>query len=204
MSPGPAAATALVLAYLLGSIPFSYLVARRAGIDVRAVGSGNVGATNVMRSAGRAAGLLAFVLDFLKGSAATWLAARLAGTTIAAVAAVVAVIGHMAPVWLSFKGGKGVATGAGAFLPLMPVPTLIGLATFAVTAALTRYVSLGSIAGAAALPLAGLVRHEPAPVVEAAAALAVLITWKHRGNLARIFAGNERRLGARPAGSGTP
>ena len=118
MGPGPVTAVALVAAYLLGSIPFSYLVARRKGIDVRTVGSGNVGATNVMRSAGRAAGLTAFALDFLKGSLATWLALRMAGPTVAAVAAVVAVVGHMYPVWLSFKGGKGVATGAGAEAPM--------------------------------------------------------------------------------------
>ena len=204
MSSAEANGTALVLAYLLGSIPFSYLVARRKGIDVRTVGSGNVGATNVMRSAGRAAGLLAFALDFLKGSAATWLAARLAGTTVASLAAVTAVLGHMLPVWLAFKGGKGVATGAGAFLPLMPLPTAIGLATFAVTAPLTRYVSVGSIAGAAAVPLSGFLLGAPLPPVVASAAVALLVLWKHRGNLARILAGNERRLGARASGPGAP
>jgi len=197
MGHGPASALALVLAYLFGSIPFSYLVARRKGIDVRTVGSGNVGATNVMRSAGRAAGLAAFALDFLKGSAASWIAARLAGTAVGALAAVMAVIGHMLPVWLSFKGGKGVATGAGAFLPLMPVPTVIGLVSFAVVAALTRFASVGSIAGAAALPLAGFLLGAPVPPVAASAAVAVLIVWKHRGNLARIAAGTEHRIGSR-------
>jgi len=147
MGHGPLTAVALAIAYLIGSIPFSYLVARRKGIDVRTVGSGNVGATNVMRSAGRAAGLAAFALDFLKGSLATWLALRLAGPTIAAVAAVIAVLGHMYPAWLSFKGGKGVATGAGAFLPILPVAAVIGLLTFGVVAWLTRYASVGSIAG---------------------------------------------------------
>src|SRR5438132_14248430 len=111
-----AAILALVAAYLLGSIPFSYLVARLRGVDVRRVGSGNVGATNVMRTAGRAAGLAAFALDFLKGSAATVLArAVVGGTVVPGVAALLAVVGHMYPVWLSFKGGKGVSTGAGAF-----------------------------------------------------------------------------------------
>ena len=200
MGHAPASALALVLAYLLGSIPFSYLVARWKGIDVRTVGSGNVGATNVMRSAGRAAGLAAFVLDFAKGSAATWLALRLAGPTVAAAAAVVAVLAHMYPVWLSFKGGKGVATGAGAFLPIIPIPAIAGLLTFAVVAGLTRYASIGSIAGSSALPIVALLVHAPAASCWAAAAAAVLIIWKHRANLARIAAGTERRMGSRPAG----
>ena len=201
MGPGPASALALVLAYLLGSIPFSYIVARLKGIDVRTVGSGNVGATNVMRSAGRSAGLAAFVLDFLKGSAATWLALRLAGPTVAAVAAVAAVLGHMYPVWLSFKGGKGVATGAGAFLPILPVAAVSGLVTFAVVARLTRYASVGSIAGASALPVVALLMREPMPSGAAAAVAAALIVWKHRENVRRIAAGTERRLGARTDGT---
>jgi glycerol-3-phosphate acyltransferase PlsY len=206
MSHAGASAVALVLAYLLGSIPFSYLVARSKGIDVRTVGSGNVGATNVMRSAGRAAGLAAFALDFLKGTAASWLAARLAGTTVASLAAVTAVLGHMLPVWLSFKGGKGVATGAGAFLPLIPGPTVIGLATFGVIAALTRYASVGSIVGAAAVPVSGLLLGAPRTPVAGAAVVALLVLWNHRGNLARIAAGTERRLGTRASapGTGTP
>ena len=202
MGHGPVTAVALVLAYLLGSIPFSYLVARRKGIDVRTVGSGNVGATNVMRSAGRAAGLTAFALDFLKGSLATWLALRMAGPTVAAVAAVIAVMGHMYPVWLSFKGGKGVATGAGAFLPILPVAAVSGLATFAVVARLTRYASVGSIAGASALPVVALLMGEPMPSWAAAAVAAALIVWKHRENLRRLAAGTERRLGA--GTDGTP
>src|SRR4030095_10028410 len=109
-------------AYLLGSIPFSYLVARQRGVDVRTVGSGNVGATNVMRSVGRGAGLLAFVLDFLKGSAATFVAVKVSGgAEVPSLAAVVAVLGHMFPIWLRGQGGKGVATGAGAFLPIAPL-----------------------------------------------------------------------------------
>jgi glycerol-3-phosphate acyltransferase PlsY len=201
MGPGPASAFALSLAYLLGSIPFSYIVARLKGIDVRTVGSGNVGATNVMRSAGRAAGLAAFVLDFAKGSAATWTALRLAGPNVAAAAAVVAVLGHMYPVWLSFKGGKGVATGAGAFLPIIPIPAMAGLLTFAVVAGLTRYASIGSIAGASALPIAAVFIGAPMACIAAATAAAVLIIVKHRANLARIAAGTERRMGSRPAGA---
>src|SRR5438876_10604416 len=180
MGHGAAAAVALVAAYLLGSIPFSYLVARRRGIDVRTVGSGNVGATNVLRSAGRAAGLTAFALDFLKGSLATWLALRMAGPTAAAAAAVIAVIGHMYPVWLSFKGGKGVATGAGAFLPILPAAAVAGLVTFGAVAYLTRYASVGSIAGASALPVVALAMGSPGAYAAAAAVAAALIVWKHR------------------------
>ena len=201
MGHGPVTAVALVVAYLLGSIPFSYLVARRKGIDVRTVGSGNVGATNVMRSAGRAAGLTAFALDFLKGSLATWLALRMAGPTAAAAAAVIAVIGHMYPVWLSFKGGKGVATGAGAFLPILPVAAVSGLAMFAVVARLTRYASVGSIVGTTALPVVAFLMRAPAASCAAAAVAAVLIVWKHRENVRRIAAGTETRLGARAGGT---
>ena len=201
MGHGAATALLFVAAYLLGSIPFSYLVARRRGIDVRTVGSGNVGATNVMRAAGRAAGLTAFALDFVKGAAATALVRRLAGPEVAAAAAVAAVLGHMYPVWLAFKGGKGVATGAGAFLPVLPLPTAIGLATFALVAALTRYASVGSIAGASALALAAFVLQEPSALAWAATLVAALIVGKHRGNLRRIAAGTERRLGERAAGA---
>ncbi|HUG54988.1 MAG TPA: glycerol-3-phosphate 1-O-acyltransferase PlsY [Vicinamibacteria bacterium] len=199
MGLGPLDAAALLLAYLLGSIPFSYLVARRRGVDVRAVGSGNVGATNVLRNVGRAAGLAAFALDFLKGTAATAIASRAGGPVVGAVAAAVAVLGHMYPVWLSFRGGKGVATGAGAFLPLMPVPTAIGLVLFAAVAALTRYVSLGSVVGASALPVSAFLLSGPSPAAWSSSVVAALIVWKHRSNLGRILARTEGRLGSGPA-----
>ena len=192
----------LLLAYLLGSIPFSYLVARQRGVDVRTVGSGNVGATNVMRSVGRGAGLVAFVLDFLKGSAATLIAMKVSGGAfVPSLAAVVAVLGHMFPIWLRGQGGKGVATGAGAFLPLAPVPTLVSLVTFALTLVLSRYVSVSSIAGTVALAVATRVTGLPLPVTIAAVVSAALVIWKHRANLQRIANGTENRLGApRPAG----
>lgn len=189
----------LALAYLLGSVPFSFLVARAFGVrDVRRVGSGNVGATNVLRSAGRAAGVLAFLLDAGKGAAATLVAARLAPTSSAlpALAAVASVVGHMYPIWLRFEGGKGAATGLGAFAPLAPWAALGAVAMFAVTAAATRYVSVGSIAGALALaalaPLLGCSR----PVTLAAAVTAGLVVWRHRSNLRRLLGGTERRAGA--------
>jgi acyl phosphate:glycerol-3-phosphate acyltransferase len=195
-------AAALAAAYLLGSIPFSFLVARRAGVDVRAVGSGNVGATNVLRSAGKSAGILAFVLDFAKGSAATWLAREtIGGFVFPSVAAVVAVIGHMHPVWLRFRGGKGVATGAGAFLPIAPAATAGALALFAVVAFVTRYVSLGSIVASASLGVLAFALGSPAPVPLAAAVVAALIAWKHRANIVRLARGTERRMGAPAAGA---
>lgn len=188
----------VVAAYLLGSIPFSYLVARRRGVDVRTVGSGNVGATNVMRSAGRAAGLLAFTLDFAKGVVASLVGRAVEPEgALPALCAAAAVLGHMYPVWLRFRGGKGVATGAGAFLPLVPVPTLAGLAAFAVVLAAGRYVSLASIAGTLVLAVLAFLLGAPPPIVRAAAGTAVLIVWRHRSNLRRIARGTEGRLGAR-------
>jgi acyl phosphate:glycerol-3-phosphate acyltransferase len=195
-------ALVLLAAYLLGSIPFSYLVARQRGVDVRTVGSGNVGATNVMRSVGRGAGLVAFVLDFLKGSAATALAVKVSGgSEIPSLAAVVAVLGHMFPIWLRGRGGKGVAPGAGAFLPIAPLPTLVSLLTFGLTLALSRYVSVSSIAGTLALAAATRLTGLPLPVTIAAVVSAALVIWKHRGNLQRIANGTENRIGTpRPAG----
>jgi glycerol-3-phosphate acyltransferase PlsY len=191
------AAIALTAGYLLGSVPFSYLVARFFGVaDVREVGSGNVGATNVMRAAGKTAGLLAFALDALKGAAAAVLARNLSPEgSIPALAAVAAILGHMFPVWLSFRGGKGVATGGGAFLPLCPAAAVGGFAAFVVVTLLTRYVSLGSCAGAVTLAALAFVLGAPRAVSWCAAGAAALIVWKHRGNLARIAAGTERTLG---------
>jgi glycerol-3-phosphate acyltransferase PlsY len=196
----------LLGAYLLGSVPFSYLVARRKGVDVRRVGSGNVGATNVMRSVSVAAGLLAFALDAGKGAAAVLLAGLVEPSgPLPALAGVLAVLGHMYPVWLGFRGGKGVATGAGAFLPLAPMATLSALAVFAVALALTRYVSLSSIVGTATLAVLAFLGGSPPVVSRAAAGMAVLITWKHRSNLHRIASGTETRLRrSRPAPAPPP
>lgn len=196
----PRSLALLGAAYLLGSVPFSFLVARWFGVkDVRQVGSGNVGATNVMRSAGRGAGLLAFLLDAGKGAAAAWLASLVEpGTSpLPPLAAVAAVLGHMYPVWLGFRGGKGVATGAGAFVPLAPAATAGSFVAFAVTAALTRYVSLGSIAGAIALATLAFALGSPPAVAWAAAIVAALVIWKHRGNLQRLARGTESRVGGR-------
>jgi glycerol-3-phosphate acyltransferase PlsY len=192
--PGPW--LVLLAGYLLGSIPFSFLVARLCGVsDVRAVGSGNVGATNVMRAVGRRAGVLAFALDAGKGAAASALALALAPLPPQpALAAVGAVLGHMYPVWLGFRGGKGVATGAGAFLPLVPLAGGAALVAFALALAATRYVSLASLAGSGSLALVAWLRGAEASVWRAAAGLALLIAWKHRRNLERIARGEEPRL----------
>ena len=196
------ARTALLLAgaYLTGSIPFSFLVARVFGVrDVRTVGSGNVGATNVMRSAGRTAGILAFLLDASKGALAAVAVQQLEGASsaLAPLAGAAAVLGHMYPVWLGFRGGKGVATGAGAFLPLAPAATGIGLIAFILTLGLSRYVSLASIVGALALAAAVFLGRGTPVTAWTALALALFVVWKHRGNLQRLRAGTESRLGTR-------
>jgi acyl phosphate:glycerol-3-phosphate acyltransferase len=188
----------IAVAYLIGSIPFSFLVARAFGVeDVRRVGSGNVGATNVLRSAGKAAGALALLLDLGKGAAATALAGRLApgDAVLPAAAAVAAVVGHMYPVWLRFEGGKGVATGLGAFAPLAPMGALFALLAFALTAAATRHVSLGSVAGGVAMAAFAFTSRGPDPVAVAAALTAVLVVFRHRSNLRRILGGTESRVG---------
>jgi glycerol-3-phosphate acyltransferase PlsY len=192
----------ILTSYLLGSIPFSYLVARGKGVDVRQVGSGNVGATNVMRSAGKGAGALAFALDFAKGALAVVVARAIAGTypagdptVIASFGAVMAVVGHVFPIWLRFKGGKGVSTGAGAMAPLAPLATGLAIVAFALALAVTRYVSLASMIGAVLLAVIAFVTPGHPAVYSAAAACAAVIVAKHRGNIGRLRRGEERRLG---------
>lgn len=192
-------------AYLLGSIPFGYLIVKLTqGRDVRGVGSGNIGATNVGRAAGKWAGILTLLLDVAKGWLAVGLVQRTAPSneTVAlmAYAGVAAVVGHMFPVWLKFRGGKGVATGVGAFLPICWSAVAGGLVVFLIVLAVWRYVSLGSILAAAALPLLLWRFYNPphAPPIElsiGAIAIAVLIIWKHRDNIGRLVAGTENRLG---------
>jgi glycerol-3-phosphate acyltransferase PlsY len=187
----------LALAYLLGSVPFSFLVARFFGVpDVREVGSGNVGATNVMRSAGKAAGILAFALDASKGAIAALAAQRLAsGPVLPPLAAAAAVLGHMFPVWLGFRGGKGVATGAGAFLPLAPLATAAAISAFVLTALATRYVSLGSVVGTLTLAAAAFLTGAHPALAWSATVIGALVVFKHRANLERIVRGTESRVG---------
>jgi len=196
----PLAIGATVLAYLIGSIPFSFLVARAFGVrDVRRVGSGNVGATNVLRSAGRAAGALALSLDAGKGALAVALAERLApgNSLLPAVSAFAVVVGHVYPLWLALRGGKGAATGLGAFAVLEPVAALLGFVVFVLTVAVTQLASLGSVLGAASLAALVLFFRGPDPVAVSAAVTAALIVFRHRANLQRILDGTERRIGSR-------
>ncbi len=183
--------------YLVGSIPFGVLLTRLAGAgDLRQIGSGNIGATNVLRTGRRGLALLTLLADALKGALPVALAYQWFGPDMAVVAGLGAVLGHCFPVWLKFQGGKGVATAAGVVLTLTPLAGLAALAVFALAVALTRYVSLGSIlAACAAAPAAyGLGQVQAA---ELYVALALIIIAKHHGNIRRLLAGREAKLGAR-------
>jgi glycerol-3-phosphate acyltransferase PlsY len=195
----PASILALSIGYFAGSIPFAYLVARARGIDVRRVGSGNVGATNVLRTSGVVTAVCVMVLDVAKGAGAVQCAARLAPDAIAApaVAGVAAVIGHIYPVWLKFRGGKGVATAAGVFSVLTPVALAPALALFVLTVWITRFVSLGSLVATIALGPIAAGLGAPFAVVVAALGSALLIVLRHRSNIVRLIAGTERRVGER-------
>jgi len=186
-------------AYLIGSIPFALLLARHWGAtDLRQVGSGNLGAANVMRASGVTAGVLVAILDITKGAASVMLAARLSGNAAApAAAGLAAIVGHIYPVWLRFRGGKGVATACGVFSVLTPLAIPPALAIFLVTVALTKYISLGSLLATIALPPLAYAMGSPAPAVITASAAAVIIIFRHRSNLARLRTGTERRLGVR-------
>lgn len=194
----------VTLAYLLGSVPFGYLVVRlRGGGDVRETGSGGTGATNVTRRAGKWAGLLTLMLDALKGSAAVVVARSLLTHGFGvngwvAAASLAAVVGHVFPVWLGFRGGKGVATGLGVFIVLAPSALLCALPVFVIVVWATRYVSLGSITAAAVVPLAAwlLGAGEPntRPVLAAATAGSALIIFMHRANIGRLLRGTENKL----------
>jgi glycerol-3-phosphate acyltransferase PlsY len=183
--------------YLLGSIPFAFLVAKRvAGVDVRFTGSGNVGAANVLRATNSNVALIVALLDLAKGSAAVWLAGVLgAGEAGGAATGVAAVLGHIYPVWLRFRGGKGVAVTCGAFGVLAPLATLIAAAIFTVVLWATRYVSLGSLMAALALPPLVEATGGAQAITYGAAAVAAVVVFRHRGNLRRLLNRTERRLG---------
>jgi glycerol-3-phosphate acyltransferase PlsY len=188
----------VAIGYLVGSIPFAFLLSRRRGIDLRTVGSGNVGASNVLRTSGVPMAVAAMVLDALKGSLAVLVAVPMAFGPAAPVAAGLAsVIGHIYPVWLGFKGGKGVATAAGVFGVLAPAALGIASAVFVLVVWTTRYISVGSVAGAVTLALAAAISDVPAPVAAGAMLTALVIIHRHRGNLSRLVAGTERRVGQR-------
>lgn len=204
-------ASLLIIAgsYLLGSIPTGYLLVRFIRKqDIRTVGSGNIGATNVLRSGGKGLGAATFLLDMLKGCAAVWLGSLAAPVllpasplrNVEALAALCAVIGHMFPIWLRFRGGKGVATGFGVFLVAAPAAALAAISVFALVLAVTRYVSLASILGAASFPpFAWLLIHGEKPpfFIAVEATVALLIIVKHYQNIRRLLSGTESRFGAR-------
>lgn len=197
----------VIIAYLIGSIPFGYLIVRhRVGDDIRETGSGGTGATNVSRRAGKAAGVFTLVLDALKGSVAVLVARILVGDGpsadwMGAAAAIATLLGHIFPVWLGFRGGKGVATGVGIFFVLAPIALLCAGVLFVAIVSLTRFVSLGSISAAATIPLFVWLQSvfvEPVadlrPLLVAAIVGALLIIFAHRGNIGRLARGTEARI----------
>lgn len=199
----------IAVGYLLGSIPFGYLLVRvTQGADVRESGSGGTGATNVSRRAGKKAGVVVLLLDALKGAAAVIVAQLiLAGEANAdwliAASSVACIAGHIFPVWLKFKGGKGVATGLGVFAVLAPSAVALAIGMFVIVVFLTRYVSLGSIIASLALPLIIFVLYKSnigdfdlsfAPLVCASLGGGLLIVWMHRANIKRLLAGTENKF----------
>jgi len=186
---------AIVIAYLLGAIPFGFLLVKfTKGEDVRASGSGNIGATNVLRTTGRVAGVITLLLDIAKGLAAVWLAARLTDdapewTSLAALAVMA---GHAYPVFLKFKGGKAVATFIGAFALLTPLPLAATLVLFIATVAVTRHISAGSILAAAAFPFGvWMILHPPYQITAAAFVAGAFVIYRHQANWQRLRAGTE-------------
>ena len=214
----------IAVGYFFGAVPVGVLLARTRGVDLRAIGSGNIGATNVGRVLGRRWGIVCFVLDVLKGAGPV-IAAGVGQGTLAAgwgihgpaawawlAVAAATIVGHVFPVWLGFRGGKGVATAFGSLLgmwPLMTVPALASAATWGLLAGVSRYVSVASVGAALALPgfalIAAAVAGQPwgsrAPVLVVTGALAALVVVRHRDNLARLRAGTESKIGA-PLGDG--
>jgi len=202
-------ATAL-LAYLLGSIPTGFLVAKARGIDIRAVGSGNIGATNVLRILGKPAGIAVLLADALKGWAAVVGGTRLIFLALGLtpddltrevhmiIAALAAILGHNYTCWLQFKGGKGIATSAGVLTALVPWALLTILAVWIVLFAATRVVSVGSIAASATLPFATFAFYRNWTLTLVTGAMGVLAIYKHRANMQRLLAGTEPRVGAKP------
>ena len=198
----------LLGSYLLGSIPFGYLAGRLVGIDIRRTGSGNVGATNVVRVLGKRYGYPVLALDVLKGFGAVKIAMLIASgrppewnspEIFGILAAMASVLGHLYPPWLKFKGGKGVATSAGALFALTPVATLVGVAIWIIVFWLTGYVSLASMIAAGVLPIVILVvspqgQNKRRPLVYSSACVATIVVWRHRSNLYRLMRGTEARF----------
>jgi glycerol-3-phosphate acyltransferase PlsY len=192
-------AAAIIAGYLLGSIPFALLVSRHlSGVDLRRIGSGNVGAANVARASGIMAAVVVALLDTAKGAAGVIVAVRLSSDSVApAAAGFAAIVGHIYPIWLGFRGGKGVATACGVFSLLAPAAVLPALAIFLLTAWLTKYVSLASLLATIVVAPLAYATGSPAPIVTAALAASILIVFRHRSNVVRLKAGTEARFGVR-------
>ena len=199
----------VLVAYLLGSIPTGFLVAKARGVDIRTVGSGNIGATNVFRILGKPAGIFVLLADAAKGWLAVFLVAKLvadwfypaagplAYEWFKICAGIAAILGHNYTCWLYFKGGKGIATSAGVLVALVPGPLLIILGIWIVVFALSRYVSLASISAAFALPFAARLVGKSTTIILVTAALAALAIYKHKANIQRLIKGTENRIGAK-------
>jgi glycerol-3-phosphate acyltransferase PlsY len=196
-----AQAAAVLAAYVIGSFPTAYLVGKANGVDLRTVGSGNLGATNVFRTLGWKWGLPVYVVDGLKGALPVWwLPAAMglaAGWPWGVVFGLLAILGHVRPVFLMGQGGgKGVATASGVFIALAPIPALCAMIGFVIAVAITRYVSLGSLVGAIVLPVALLLQQRAVtPLVLVSAAVGAFVFWTHRENIGRLRRGEERRVG---------
>lgn len=187
----------IALCYLIGSIPFSYLISRLKGVDIRTKGSGNVGATNVFRTLGPGVAAAALTGDLLKGVLAAWIGAAAGGGWLVAACAVAAVAGHCFPVFLGFRGGKGVATSAGVILYLFPIQLLILLAVFVVLVLLLRWVSLASVTAAVMFPILILFSEKPLHLIILSLLMAVMVVYRHRENIERLRNGTEPKLGQR-------
>ena len=188
---------AVTLGYFVGSVPFAFLLARRRGIDLRVVGSGNIGASNVLRTSGVPMAVIAMCLDAVKGALTVLVAQRVAAEPVTPVAAGLAsIVGHLYPVWLRFRGGKGVATAAGVFGVLTPIALGVSSLVFVLAVWLTRYISVGSIAAAVTLAIVAAT-DSPTAIAAGAVLAALIILHRHRSNLARVVAGTERRVGQR-------
>jgi glycerol-3-phosphate acyltransferase PlsY len=185
---------ALALGYLLGSIPFGLILTRLAGKgDVRDIGSGNIGATNVLRTGSKPLAALTLILDCLKATAAVLIAQRLWGTQWGPVAGGAALIGHLYPVWLKFKGGKGVATLLGVLIPLLPVAAAVYAAVWILLLLTIRISSVAGMAAAISAPVTAAILHSP--LLPMLLGFALLVLWKHRENILRLKAGTEPRIG---------
>jgi len=206
-----------VVAYLLGSIPTGYLVGRAKGVDVRKVGSGNIGATNAFRTLGKTAGILVLLVDALKGYVAASQVPTIVQRLIAPsvppdeatreylqiIAGVVVILGHNYTCWLHFKGGKGIATSAGVLAALIPITFAIGLGTWIIVCVATRYVSVASIAAALVLPIATWLAHYSLRMIVVAGVMCLLAIYKHKGNIERLMNGTESKIG-RPKSPPSP